>query len=137
MINFSNIKGLIIDNLHHLSAKEANIILQDNVILVDLRDEFEIVYRGFDVPNAIWLPYKEFLSRWTELQPDCNYLFADSCGLRSKEACLFLLAKGYTNIANLIGGMVDWERDGLPTVIDRSYELTGSCVCRLRPRVRQ
>lgn len=137
MMTFESINGLIIGNLRHYSAKEANILLQKDVVLVDLRDEFEIIYKGFEVPDAIWIPFKEFPNRWTELSLDKNYILADSCGLRSKQACLFLHSKGYVNIANLIGGMIDWERDGLPTFIDRNFELTGSCVCKLQRRVRQ
>jgi len=46
----------------------------------------------------------------------------------------FLLKKGFSNLANLAGGIVDWERDGLPLRIDRTEQLDGSCVCQLRPR---
>jgi hypothetical protein len=54
--------------------------------------------------------------------------------LRSHEVMEFLLLKGFTNIANLAGGIVEWEQDGLPLKIDITEQLSGSCVCQLRPR---
>jgi len=42
--------------------------------------------------------------------------------------------KGFENIANMAGGMVEWERDGLPLKIDKTERLSGSCACMLRKR---
>jgi hypothetical protein len=32
------------------------------------------------------------------------------------------------------GGLVNWERDGMPVKIDKNFELNGACVCRLRTK---
>jgi 3-mercaptopyruvate sulfurtransferase SseA len=42
--------------------------------------------------------------------------------------------KGFEKIANLAGGIVDWERDGLPITTDITKRLSGSCICQLKPR---
>ncbi len=42
--------------------------------------------------------------------------------------------EGYEFIANIAGGLVEWERDGLPVKINKSEHLTGSCMCMLRKR---
>jgi len=68
------------------------------------------------------------------LPRDIPLIVSDSAGLRSHEAMEFLIKLGYQNIANLAGGIVDWERDGLPLRIDKTEQLDGSCVCQLRPR---
>ena len=65
---------------------------------------------------------------------DRYIIFADAVGLRSKEAVIFLKGKGYDKIANMAGGIVDWERDGLPIATDIRNRLSGSCMCQLKPR---
>ena len=46
----------------------------------------------------------------------------------------FMKEQGFDNIANLAGGIVDWERDGLPINTDITARLSGSCMCQLKPR---
>jgi 3-mercaptopyruvate sulfurtransferase SseA len=41
---------------------------------------------------------------------------------------------GYDNVANMAGGIVDWERDGLPLTTDINNRLSGSCMCQLKAR---
>lgn len=61
-------------------------------------------------------------------------ILADAVGVNSKKAFLLLQERGYTEIANLNGGIVDWERDGLPTKIIDDEMLIGQCACKLRPK---
>jgi len=70
----------------------------------------------------------------TWLPDNIPLIVADSVGIHSHEAMLLLQTKGFQNIANLAGGMVEWERDGLPIKVDNEYQLSGSCVCQLKPR---
>jgi rhodanese-related sulfurtransferase len=48
----------------------------------------------------------------SELPQEKHLIFADTVGLRSKEAVVLLKDKGFIRIANMAGGIVDWERDG-------------------------
>jgi rhodanese-related sulfurtransferase len=61
-------------------------------------------------------------------------IVADSVGLRSKSAVKFLMDNGFANVANLNGGILDWEHDGMPIIVDLNKQLSGSCTCRLKPR---
>jgi len=61
-------------------------------------------------------------------------IVADSVGLFSHEAMIILKDLGFENIINLALGLVEWERDGMPVMIDQNERLSGSCVCQLRPR---
>ncbi len=71
---------------------------------------------------------------YLSLPRDLPLIIADSVGLRSHEVMEFLISKGFDNIANLAGGIVEWEQDGMPLKTDLSEQLSGSCVCQLRPR---
>ena len=104
-------------------------------ILVDVRERNLIGYKRFDVPQIMYVPLSELDERKNELPYDKPLIFADSAGLRSSEA-MFLLLNAHTtgNIANLAGGIVEWEHDGLPLVTNIKEQLDGSCMCQLRPR---
>ncbi|MCX6307229.1 MAG: rhodanese-like domain-containing protein [Bacteroidetes bacterium] len=61
-------------------------------------------------------------------------IFVDASGIHSREAVKFLMDKGLNGmVANLAGGLVEWERDEMLRVIDRSGQLSGPCMCQLRP----
>ena len=64
-----------------------------------------------------------------------DYLIvADSVGIHSKEVAKFLVNKGFVNIANMAGGLVEWERDGLPLQVNLKEELSGQCACQLKAK---
>ena len=119
----------------NLSASEAyKEATENNAIIIDVREIRLTGYKRFGVPTVINIPNSTLSENYKSLPVDIPIIVADSVGLRSHEAMEFLLKKGYTNIANLAGGIVDWERDGLPLRIDKTEQLDGSCVCQLRPR---
>ncbi len=134
MSSFFANQGFLIDTIVHLSPQEAFLAIGRGAVLVDLRDDQEISLKRFDVGNILYISNvsgdepKISLSKLSRKAP---LILADSVGLRSKEAAIFLKKQGY-DVANLIGGIVEWQRDGLPMQIDGF--LTGSCACRLRPR---
>jgi len=80
------------------------------------------------------------MSSWVDIMEvianDIAVILADSTGIHSHEAFIILKDAGYGNIANLAGGIVEWERDGLPIKVDYMEQLDGSCTCQLKPRNR-
>jgi len=137
MKNLFEGKGLKNGLLLSLSPNEAFDLCGKGAKLVDVREDYLNSFKMFGVEKVIYLPKSLFSENYQQLSRDEYLIFADSAGLRSKEAVLFLLGKGYDKIANLAGGIVEWERDGLPLNIDISERLTGSCMCQLKPRDRK
>jgi len=88
----------------------------------------------FHVDKVLYLPYSDLSKCYQDLPPDQPLIFADAVGLKSREGVLFMNAHGYGNVANMAGGIVDWERDGLPLTTDISNRLSGSCMCQLKAR---
>jgi len=126
--------GLCIDGLVFLSPAEALHFLEEDAVLVDLRQDFEKNGREFQVRDLISLPHPELATSYGTLPRDRPLILADCVGLMSKQALCFLSERGYASVASLNGGILDWEKDGLPLLIDRDGELTGGCACRLRRR---
>ena len=127
-------EGIVRNKIWHLSPGEALEHCKKQAILVDVREGYMNHFKMFDVPRIIYMPFTEFEEKYTELPFEKLLIFADAAGLNSKKAATLMLDKGYRNIANVAGGLVEWERAGLPLRIDKSNRLTGSCMCQLKPR---
>ena len=80
------------------------------------------------------MPYDQINQNISLLPSDTSIIVADAVGLHSKEIVFVLLKNGFENVANLAGGIVDWECDGMPLKVDKDFELNGACVCRLRTK---
>jgi rhodanese-related sulfurtransferase len=118
----------------NLSAKETYLLCKHGAIILDVRKETMNQHKVFDVEKVIYCQYDQIELNFTLLPTDSFLVVADAVGLQSKETVMNLLNNGFKNIANLAGGLVDWERDGLPVKTDNNFELNGACVCRLRTR---
>lgn len=127
--------GFFSSGFLNLSAREAYLEATENdAVILDVRETRLTGYKNFDVPVVINIPLSTLPDNYNNLPSDTLLIVADSVGLRSHEAMVFLTGKGFKNLANLAGGIVDWEVDGLPLKKDITEQLDGSCVCQLRPR---
>jgi rhodanese-related sulfurtransferase len=137
MDDFFNNTGFESDGILHLTPKQAWELCKKGAVVIDVREEYMNRFKMLDVPEVIYCPFKMLAEHYHDLPQDKPLIFADASGIHSKEAVKLMLAKEYLGIANLAGGLVEWERDGLPLIIDHTEQLSGSCVCQLRPRNRK
>lgn len=126
--------GFFSNGVLNLSAKEAYKLCEDDAFIIDVREAYLTSFKMFKVKNVICIPYSTLKDSFRQLPDDVPLIFADAVGLHSREAVIFMMGMGYRNAANLSGGIVDWDRDGLPLTTDKEYRLSGSCMCQLRPR---
>jgi rhodanese-related sulfurtransferase len=133
MKNIFSEKGIITDNIRHLSAREAFEALQQGAILVDIREDFLTHMRTFAVEPYIVCPFSSFDENISLLPKDKPLIIADATGLQSKKAVEILTQHGFTMLANLAGGIMDWDRDGFPVNKNPAAELSGQCPCMLKP----
>ena len=125
-------KGNKIGLTIHFSPKEVFEECKNGAILVDLRRENEIKYKSFDVNEIIYASPTFIKEKFNDLPKDRALIFADNAGLRSREIVEFLQEKGFKNIANLAGGMFEWDRDNIPIILNNKERLSGSCLCVMR-----
>ena len=121
----------------NLVPKDAYKLLKEGAILLDVRDPSYIAFKQFDLQEILYCPHTELNDFLQHLPKNRILIVADSVGLFSKEAMNVLKEAGFENIINLAGGIVEWEKDGLPVICDKNERLSGSCVCQLRPRERK
>ncbi len=122
------------DGIHNLTPREAVDWCLKGAVILDIRQEYISQYKKFGVPNTAQIPLAQLKDEFEILSKEAWIIVADSTGLHSKEACLFLVKNGFPEVSNLAGGFVEWERDGMPISVDTTERLTGSCACQLRPR---
>lgn len=134
MNTFFQNMGITSSGMLHVSPKETYELCKHGAIIVDVREEYMNRFKMIDVDEIIFCPYSILENNYQDFPKDKALIFADATGIHSKEAVLFLKDKGFENIANMAGGLVEWERDGLPLKMDKSERLSGSCACMLRKR---
>lgn len=86
----------------------------DKVAVIDVRSEAECT-RGL-IPRGEPLPLHLLPLRITDVPIDRPVVFYCRTGARSAQACMYLAQRGFGNVYNLQGGIVDWARRGLPIV---------------------
>jgi len=119
----------------NLTPRQAYKEFVDNkAVLLDVRDSVYCAFKRLDVAKVIFLPFDQLKTHYNTLPKNKILIIADSSGIYNKDAMLFLKDKGFENIANLAGGIIEWERDGLPIQENIEERLSGSCMCQLRPR---
>ncbi len=100
-----------------VSAAEAHQRLEaaeapDGPILVDVREPHEFV--KVRAEGAALLPLSTFILRHGELPQDRAILMICNSGARSAQTTAFLLANGWTDVTNVMGGTIAWLQAGLP-----------------------
>jgi rhodanese-related sulfurtransferase len=81
-------------------------------LLVDVREANE--FATVRIPGAVLLPLSELQARYAELPHDRPLLLHCAAGKRSLVAAEFLKRNGYADVANVEGGIIEWQKAGLP-----------------------
>ncbi len=124
--------GFEINGIRHLSAREVFAAISQGAFLVDLRREDQVAMKTFQVDNYISCPLELLDNNMALLPKDKPLIVSDATGLHSKEGAIKLMNAGFV-VANLAGGILDWEQDGFPVVKDPKEQMSGQCPCMLKP----
>jgi rhodanese-related sulfurtransferase len=126
--------GFIAHGVLNLTPSESFNLYKKGAIIIDVREAYMNNFKMFNISKVLYLPLSELEKTYTQLPHDVPLIFADAVGLKSREGVVFMIEHGYDNVANMAGGIVDWEKDGLPLTTDITARLSGSCMCQLKPR---
>ena len=86
----------------------------DPPLLLDVREASE--FADVRAPGAALVPTSQFMERLAELPTDRPILVICHSGGRSAAVTGYLARTGRTDVANVAGGMLAWERAGLPVL---------------------
>ncbi len=106
--------------MQHLTAPQLAEWLADparpNPVLLDVREPWE--YDTCHIDGAMLIPMNTIPARQEELEPDAPVVCICHHGARSMQVAAFLERSGFTEVANLTGGVHAWAQqvDGtMPT----------------------
>lgn len=93
-------------------ATVADLQAEGSVLVIDVREQWE--YDEGHIPGVLHIPMQEVPQRLAELPTDQSIVVSCRSGNRSSQVADYLRTQGYERIHNLDGGILAWERAGLP-----------------------
>lgn len=95
--------------IREITPKEVERRIQqdDNFTIIDVREDEE-VSQGM-VPNAKHIRLGDIPNSIDELSKEQEYVMICRSGRRSMNAAEFMKEKGFKNVQNMEGGMLDWD----------------------------
>ncbi|MGZ5006367.1 MAG: rhodanese-like domain-containing protein [Methylobacter sp.] len=95
--------------IKQISATELKTRIQnnDNLFLLDVREPIEFRYARIE--NSVLIPLNQIPERLEELDPQQEMVVICHHGVRSRQACMYLVNSGFNNILNLEGGIDAWS----------------------------
>lgn len=96
---------------HHEAVVQIN---RGNALVLDVREDVEFAIGH--IAGAKQIPLSQLASRLNELQKwkDKPVIVNCQSGVRSAKACKILGKNGFTQVANLTGGLAAWQSAKLP-----------------------
>lgn len=84
--------------------------------VLDVREDDE--WAAGHMPGAVHIPMSGLLARVAEVPKDRDVVVVCKVGARSAQVTAYLRQQGWSNVANLEGGVAAWVRAGKPFVTD-------------------
>ncbi len=109
MTSFLSVQNIAAQNVEQVSPIKAKLMARNGGLMVDVRENNEVAALAYDVENLVHIPLSEFEARLSELPKDKRLIMACRSGGRSQRAANILVAKGFTNVVNMQGGMIAWQ----------------------------
>ncbi len=106
--------------IENITPQEAFTLIQDNednpdFVILDVRTPEE--FANGHIENAINLDYysETFRDELNKLDKDKKYLIYCRSGNRSGKALTIMEELNFSEVYNMVGGIIEWEVEGLPT----------------------
>jgi len=98
-------------SIKQISATELKTRIQHepHLFLLDVREPNEFQYARIE--NSVLIPLNQIPQRLGELNPQREMVVICHHGVRSSQACMYLVNSGFKNVSNLAGGIDAWSSD--------------------------
>lgn len=93
-------------------ATVAAIMDRDDVVLIDVREQFE--YDEVHIPNITLIPLETVPNNLDQIPTNKTVIVTCRSGNRSSQATEYLRQQGFDNVHNMEGGIVAWQAAGFP-----------------------
>ena len=99
--------GFTSGGIRNVTPRQALTLCNMGAIILDVRQPYMTVFKVADVPELILIPFPELPARIGELDTESFIICIDSVGLKSHDTWMMLTERGFTNVLNVAGGIVD------------------------------
>ncbi len=89
------------------TALKARIQNEPHLFLLDVREPNEFEFASIE--NSVLIPLNQIPQRLAELDPQQEIVVICHHGVRSQQACMYLVDSGFEHVANLTGGIDAWS----------------------------
>jgi rhodanese-related sulfurtransferase len=79
----------------------------ENPVVIDVREDWELQLAR--IPDVVHVPMNQIPARVSEFSRDAETIVMCHAGARSLRVAHFLSNQGFTNVANLSGGIAAWS----------------------------
>ena len=125
-----NYQSFQIPGVQHISPREAySALLSGEALLIDVREELEVISSSVDIENSFWFPMSSIVERYHQIPADRSILVLCTHGERSVKIVNLLKVQGFTSVYNVDGGLLQWEKDELPMSGSCNSGSCSSCNC--------
>lgn len=97
-----------------VSPQEAFERITAGAVLIDVREQDE--WETMHVAASKLIPLGSVADRLAEIPRNRDIILICRSGRRSGEAQATLIERGYDRVANLAGGILAWDKAGLPSI---------------------
>ncbi len=99
--------------MNNVTGEELRTLVSANkeAVVIDVRTEGECYGGMIEGAINVDLMGPGFADKIKEMDKDKTYFMVCQSGGRSSSACGFMQQQGFTNINNLLGGMMSWDGD--------------------------
>lgn len=80
----------------------------ENPLVLDVREDWELQLAS--IPGVVHVPMNQVPGRLAEFSRDAETIVMCHAGGRSMRVAHFLASQGFTNVANLTGGISAWSQ---------------------------
>jgi rhodanese-related sulfurtransferase len=80
----------------------------ENPLVLDVREDWELQLAS--IPGVVHVPMNQLSARLSEFSPTVETVVMCHAGGRSMRVAHFLASQGFTNVANLSGGISAWSQ---------------------------
>lgn len=107
--------GLLHPEVEDFSPDQAREQVERGALLVDVREQSE--WDAGHMPGAALIPMGDIPAHLADLPRDQRIIFTCRSGNRSGHIKDYLIDEhGYTDVHNLLGGIIAWQLAGLPVI---------------------
>lgn len=106
-----------LEGVMHISVEDAyELVENDEAFFIDVREEEEFRKEFFDFQNVFFHPMSAIMDRLQYIPKEIPLIVVCENGNRSTKVANVLNKQGFTDIANMDGGINAWKAKGFPIV---------------------